>query len=225
MSETPQTIETPQTQTQPTTPAATTETKPTTTAPATPSPDSSTTTTPEGKPSVLNEKEPEGAPKEYEAFKVPDGHELDGEVAKEAGALFKEMKLSQTDAQKLVDFYVKQTQEATDAPYKVWEQKQEEWRQAIANDPDIGSKLPQVKVTVSRMLDVLGDAKLASEFRQALDFTGAGNHPAVVKAMFKLASMVTEGAHVSGRNPSEHGQRAPGVRPESAAKAMYPNLP
>lgn len=176
------------------------------------------------KPSVLNEKVPEGAPKEYEAFKVPEGYELDGEVAKEAGGLFKGMNLSQTDAQKLVDFYVAKTQEANDAPYKVWEQKQEEWRNEVARDPDIGGKLQQVKTSVSRMIDSL-DPALARDFRSAMDYTGAGNNPAFIKAMYKLAQMLGEGEHVSGRAPSEHGQRAPGSRPESAAKAMYPNLP
>src|SRR5215471_878193 len=102
------------------------------------------------KPSVLNEKDGAEAPKEYEAFKVPDGYELDTTVAKEAGALFKGMNLSQTDAQKLVDFYVSKTTESAEAPYKFWEETQEKWVNEVRADPQIGSKLPQVKTAVSK---------------------------------------------------------------------------
>src|SRR5216684_3505892 len=45
----------------------------------------------EEKKSLLNEKDksPAGAPEKYEAFKVPDGFQLDETVATEAGTLFK----------------------------------------------------------------------------------------------------------------------------------------
>lgn len=174
--------------------------------------------------SLLNQTD-DVVPDKYSDFKVPEGYELDGEVSKEASALFKDMKLSQGNAQKLVDFYIKQTQESNDAPYKLWEQTQEEWRNAIARDPEIGGKLPQVKQAVGRMLDALGDPGLANDFRTAMDFTGAGNNPAFIRTMYRLALRLTEGQHVSGNAPSEAGQNRPGSRPTSAAKAMYPNLP
>src|SRR5215471_16234978 len=53
-----------------------------------------------------------GAPETYEAFTVPDGFELNDDVQKQAGDLFKGMNLSQGDAQKLVDFYSSRTLEA-----------------------------------------------------------------------------------------------------------------
>lgn len=193
--------------------------------PTTETPKTTTSSTPEPEPkkSAINEVEP-GAPKEYEAFKVPDGYELDAEVGKEAGALFKGMNLSQTDAQKLVDFYVSKTQESADAPYKVWEKQQEDWRNEVARDPEIGGKMQQVKTAVSKMIDGLGDARLASDFRSAMDYTGAGNNPAFIKALYKIAQQLTEGSHVSG-NPLAREPARPGSRPETAAKALYPNLP
>ena len=39
--------------------------------------------------------------------------------------------------------------------------------------------------------------------REALDITGAGDHPAVVKAFYKLAQMVNEGTHVQVPVPFE----------------------
>lgn len=179
-----------------------------------------------GKPTLLNEKaeEPAGAPEKYEDFKVPEGFELDAKVAEEAGALFKSMNLTQAQGQALVDFYTAKTQEAAAAPYKLWQDTQEAWVNEIKNDPQIGPKLDQVRATVAKAIDGLGDAKLATAFREAMDFTGAGNHPAFIKAFYALAQKVTEGTMVPGGKPSPHGQ-SERASPRSAAHALFPNLP
>jgi len=147
------------------------------------------------------------------------------EATKEINAMFKELNLNQDGAQKLVDYYVKKTQEASEGPYKLWEDTQKEWQDQVKADPEIGGKLSEVKTTISKAIDGLGDANLSTEFRKAMDFTGAGNNPAFIKTFWKLAQMVTEGQHVSGRGPSPFGQAAPDSRPATAARAIYPNLP
>jgi hypothetical protein len=192
-------------------------------------------TTPEVKPepepkagdkSLLNEdpKAQPGAPEKYEPFAVPEGFELDEAVSKEAGDLFKGLGLSQDSAQKLVDFYSAKTQESAEAPFKLWRDTQERWVSEVKADPEIGGKLDQVKTTISKAIDGLGDSKLANDFRIAMDYTGAGNNPAFIRAFYRLAQKLVEPTHVSGNAPSKFGQRQPGV-PESAAKALYPNLP
>ena len=207
------------TQTQTTTPEATT-------------PQTSTTAT--EKPSVVNEpagtvanqpvEKQTGAPETYSTFAVPDGYELDAGVATEAGKIFKEMNLTQDQAQKLVDFYTAKTTESANAPYQVWNEMQEKWVKEVKSDPQMGPRLNEIKTTISRAIDGLGDPKLAQEFRAAMDYTGAGNNPAFIKAFWKLSAMVTEGRHVSGNGPSPAAQPNSG-RPASAAAAMYPNLP
>ena len=178
------------------------------------------------KPSLVNEKEPQGAPTTYEAFKVPEGHEMDEATFKEVGELFKELHLSQAEGQKAVDYWVKRNQEAFDAPFKAWEDTQAKWVSEVKADPEMGSRIPEIKATIGKALDGLGDSKLANDFRAAMDYTGAGNNPAFVKAFWKLSQMLTEGGHVAGTGPSPLGQRAPGAadRP-TAAKSLYPNLP
>lgn len=180
--------------------------------------------------SLLNKTEadkakPEGAPEKYEEFKVPEGYVLDPKIAEEASGIFKGMNLSQTQAQSLVDFYAAKTREAANAPFEAYTAMRQEWQTKVAADPEIGSKLPEVKQTVSRALDSLGDPKLASDFREAMDLTGAGDHPAFIKAFYKLAQQVVEGHSVRGSNPSPAGQKPPGAGPISAAKALYPNNP
>ena len=194
------------------------------TTPETPTPPETTPASPDSTKSLLNEdvKAPdkaEGAPEKYEDFKVPEGYELDADVAKDATALFKELGLPQAAAQKLVDFYSAQSQQASEAPFKAWHETQEAWKTEIKADPEIGGKLDTVKTTIARAIDGLGDAKLAADFRQAMDYTGAGNNPAFIRAFYRLAAKVTEGSHVSGQ---PQGSRP---RPVSAAAALYPNLP
>ena len=169
-------------------------------------------------------KAPEGAPEAYEPFKTPEGYKLDEAVSKEAGDLFKGLGLSQTQAQSLVDFYAKQTQASAEQPYKDYAALREGWQNEVKADPEIGNKLPEVKQNFAKALDSLGDPKLASEFRAAMDLTGAGDHPAFIKVINKFASRMIEGGHVRGSNPSEQGQKSPNSPPPDAAHALYPKL-
>ena len=204
-------VEPPVTETPPATPTETTEPPKTEEKPKEPA-----------KPSLLTEADKTGAPERYEDFTVPEGFELDETVAKEAGDLFKTLNLNQSQAQQLVNFYVAKTEAAAQAPYKLWHDTQETWRNEIKADPEIGGKLDQVKSTIAKAIDGLGDAKLATGFREAMDYTGAGNNPAFIRAFYRLAQKVTEGTHVAPGGPTQ--VNPPGSRP-SAARALYPDLP
>lgn len=213
----------------------TTETKPEATTQTTQetTQTSSTEKKTEGKQSLLNEAEKDdkaedkaaaGAPEKYEPFKVPDGFTLDEAVATEAGTLFKELGLTQAAGQKLVDFYTAKTQEAFDAPINHWLDQQEAWQKEIKEDKDIGGKLPEVKSTIRKFVDSVGDQAMADAFREAMDYTGAGNNPAFIKLFYKLASKFTEGTHVGGDKPTSESQKSPTAPGGPGAQAMYPNL-
>jgi hypothetical protein len=193
-----------------------------------------TSTTPTETPSLANQPgeslanqktAPEGgAPETYAAWTVPEGFAMDETVSKEISGIFKGLNLSQEQGQKLVDFYTAKTAESANQPYQVWQETQEQWIKEVKADRELGPRLNEVKTTISRAIDGLNDPKLARDFREAMDYTGAGNNPAFIRAFWKLAQMVTEGGHVAGSGPSPQGQRRQGETP-SAARAMYPNLP
>jgi hypothetical protein len=185
------------------------------------------TSSEEEKPSLLNDAKAEhgGAPEKYDAFTVPDGYEIGEETSKELDGLFRGLNLSQTQGQQLVDYYAAKSREASEAPYKLWEETRERWINEAKADGEIGQKLPQVRAAVTKMLDGLNDRKLTDAFKEAMDVTGAGNHPAFIKTFFRLAQRLTEGQHVSGVGPSPAGQRSPDARPASVARALYPDLP
>lgn len=201
-------------------------TSPTTPAPAT------TTTEPaaEGpKPSLLNQEEPKaaeapaGAPEAYTDFKVPEGYTLDKETLGEAAPIFKELGLSQDQAQKLVDFYTKRIDSTVNARMDEYTRTREGWQAEVK--AKYGQQLTEVKATVGRALASL-DPKVAENFKQVMDMTGAGDNPAFIEAFYQLSKRATEGRPVTPGNPSAAGQQAPGSRARpSPAQSMFPNLP
>lgn len=164
-------------------------------------------------------------PEKYADFKLPEGVKLEGEQLTAATTLFKESGLSQDAAQKMVDFHVAQLKAAAEGPTKAYNDLRAEWQtqtKAQFND----TQLAEVKTNVAKLHTAIADPKLSGEFRQVMDLTGVGDHPAFISFLNKLSEFVVEGKPVQGRGPSPHGQRGPteSDRP-SAAAAMYPNLP
>ena len=179
-----------------------------------------------------------GAPEKYEAWSVPDGYELDQGLVDEASPIFKELGLSQEASQKLVDFYAKHALATNKEVMDAWTATRTEWRESMKTDPDLGKLVgkdgnfgpdsPLIQ-TVNRALDGLQNPKLVSDFKAAMDLTGAGDNPAFVRVLHALASKVTEGTSYAKGDPAKAsvdprtGQLREG-RP-SAAAAIYPNLP
>lgn len=173
-----------------------------------------------------------GAPEKYADFTAPDGYTLDSKLIESAVPILKELGLNQEQAQKLISFQAQQMIDAAKAPQTAYESMRQDWRNTTSNDAEIKSYATDgrtgtdaVKVDIGRALATLEPA-LANEFKAAMDLTGAGDHPAFVKAIWKLSQRVVEGKPVSGSGPSKFGQTAPGAtdRP-SAARSMYPNNP
>lgn len=191
----------------------------------------STSTTPEAKLDAA--KSPAtGAPEAYTDFTMPDGYTLDPKTIEAATPIFKELGLTQDQAQRLVQFHSEQMIAAAKGPEATYTAMRTDWQAKIKSDPDLakavnGDKtgLDAVKLDIGRALNAMGDATLANEFKEAMNLTGAGDHPAFVKTMWKLASFVTEGKHVAGISPSPHGQTDPSkAKPATGAHALYPNL-
>jgi hypothetical protein len=169
------------------------------------------------KPAVLT-----GAPEKYAAFTAPEGYEFNDTQMSKANDIFKKLNLSQAGGQELMNLFADEIKSVIEAPQKTWEDLRSKWIDEVRADPEIGGKLDQVKATVARAIDGLGDPKLANDFRQAMDFTGAGNNPAFIRAFYKLAQKVTEGGVVTGGTPVD--VRAPNAPPATAAHRLYPNL-
>lgn len=217
-------------------PTTTSPTSPTTTPPTTPP---SPTSAPEpkveakssdgtevtGEPSLLAKDAEEapvraGAPEAYD-FKAPEGFELDEKSINEVTPIFKDLKLSNEEGQKLVDLYAKVSKDAAEAPVKFWRETQQKWLDEVRADPEIGDKIELVKTTVNKALSSL-PPQLVADFKRQLNFTGAGNNPTIIKVLYKLTSQLVEGSEVRGGGPVE--VKHPNAPRPTAAEAMFPNL-
>src|SRR5882724_632079 len=164
-----------------------------------------------------------GAPEKYADFKVPEGFKFDEKALTEATAAFKELGLTQEAAQKLIDTYAKNTQQAIEAPYKQWADLQKEWLGDIHDR--FGSKAETVRTDISKAIDSALPPSLARAFRGALDLTGAGTNPDVVEALSIMFKPFVEGPSIKpgGQSPEANKPLGAPAAP-SIAEAMYPHL-
>jgi hypothetical protein len=184
--------------------------------------DTSDSSQPPGQDASANK---EGVPETYAEFKVPEGATLDAALIAEVTPIFKELGLSQDAAQKLVEFQAKHSIASEAKLNKAVADMRAEWRDAIKADPAIGADLEKTKTAIGRLKSQL-PAEIRTSFDDAMNLTGMGDHPAIVRGLFELAKLVNEGTPVTGSGPSELGQNRSGqpTRP-TAAQALYPNLP
>ena len=165
---------------------------------------------------------PAAVPEKYE-FKPIEGFTLEGETFDKAVGMFKEAGLSQDAAQKFVEFHADALRAATEGPYKLWQDTQDAWLDELRSDPKIGKSIDngEVGASVSKMISAL-PVEQATAFREALNFTGAGNNPAIVRGLYELSRQFSEPGHVQGQSPVP--SKAPGTGRPSPAAALYPNL-
>lgn len=122
-------------------------------------------------------------------------------------------------AQPLFDAHMAALKTAVDATRQAatehWQTTQREWQDQLRADKDIGGvKLDQsIKDIRGGAKNLLGDQG-AKDLFTALNLTGAGNNPAIVKAMHKAFSTHAAATNVGGNPTAGTGK--------SAAEVMYP---
>lgn len=147
-----------------------------------------------------------GAPEKYE-FKAPDGKEYDPTLLEAFGGAAKEANLSQDAAQKLIDkmapAIAARQADQVQAIHK-------EWLDASTADKEFGGEKLQENLGVARKaLDTFG----TPELRTLLDQSGLGNHPEVLRFMYRAGKAISEDKFVGG---APRGSGAP-----SPASVLY----
>jgi len=138
----------------------------------------------------------------------------------ETGAPFLELaneaKLPKELAVKFLEKHNSVVQEVSEAALKTWRDTNAKWVEQVNADPEIGGTKLQAEVlpAVSRAIDKLG----GDELRAALDLTGAGNNPAIIRALYRASQFLVE--------PTKPAMGAPPAQKvvPSAAEALYPQL-
>lgn len=139
------------------------------------------------------------APEKYAEFKMPEGVEFDKELQGRAEPLFKELGLSQEQAEKTARFLA-----AEDAAKAV---KAEEGYKAYLDslvaaakaDQEIGGdKLNEVASQAKQFVQKFGRGEKGAEVLKVLDDTGMGSHPAIISLFAKAWKAMSEDSPSSG---------------------------
>lgn len=147
-------------------------------------------------------------PEKYE-FKAPDGVTQDAAVVEAFSVKAKELKLSQEEAQSLYDIGVQMQQKNHATNMAAIAATQASWLEAAQADKEFGGENLNANMAIAkRALD------LAPEMKTMLRETKLGNHPEMIRWMYRVGKLMSSDTVVTG------GINLPA---KDAAKALYPN--
>lgn len=159
--------------------------------------------------------EPEGGekaaevPEKYE-LEFPEGVEPDEKLLESVTPVFKELGLTNEQAQKLTAAYAGVYQASMEAHAAVVA----EWATQVQDDKEIGGTRFKESVETARAaIKQFADPSVLEQ----LDATGLGNHPGVVKMFYRIGKALGEDKHVPPGNPT-HQRKSP-------VELFYPNHP
>ena len=163
-----------------------------------------------------NEQKPgvdDTVPESYD-FKVPDGMELDKDLADEFSAVAKEMKLSQSKAEKFMGIGEKLTQKMQarfEDAYKEAQANQIKAYETMLNtDPEIGgAKLQQALLDANEAYDKF----MSDDAAKLLSDAGLNKHPAIVKVFMEIGKQIKNDS-IKGGNGTQHERTASDWFPE-----------
>ncbi len=151
----------------------------------------------------------------YEPFVLPEGVEVDAAALDEAQQLFAEARLSQPQAQKLVDLYAGKMNELVqrqiETQISAAENRQKAWIAEVKSDPELGgARFAQARAAAQRALARFG----TPELRRTLDELWVGNNPQLFRFFVRVGQAVSEDRYAGATS---------GASRLSAAETLYPN--
>lgn len=159
---------------------------------------------------------PPAIPEKYEFHNLPEGYQLDDAALGEWSGVFKELGLTQEQAQKLVEMDAKRSVEGSQAAQEqaaqARNQQLEAWVGDLKKDPQFGGANFEANVEIAnKALSAYGSPELTTMLRES----GLGSHPEVVRFFHKVGKELQEG--------SLH-RASTTVPTQSWAQRMYPDL-
>ena len=128
------------------------------------------------------------APDEY-TFELPEGVEMDDAALELATPVFKELNLSQDQAQKLVGVFSELQQAQMQASADGFTNTVTKWTEEVKGDKELGGEEFEKNMAVAkRTLDKYGDDALKDD----LHTYGWGSNPSLVRLLFKVGQTLEE---------------------------------
>ncbi len=156
-----------------------------------------------------DQAKPQGAPEKYE-FKLPEGIQLDDAGTAAFSEVARELNLTQEAAQKVLD---KMGPVIAGRHAEALTQAKAQWVEAAQADKEFGGdQLSENLAVAKKALDTFG----TPEFRTLLNESGLGNHPEMIRMMYRAGKAISEDKFVPAGSVSPKGAK-------DAANALYPN--
>ena len=168
-------------------------------------------------------------PPTYDPFTVPEGVNLDAERVKEFTDILSELEVTgkadhefvQKFGQKAVDFHVQEVTKAVETLQGLyqtqWEKTKAEWKDSFLKDPEIGGTRFQTTVDSARNFIRThgGTPEQQQQFRDVMESSGLGNHPAIIRLLANAGLAMREGVPLAATTPL--------TPPKSKVATMYGN--
>jgi hypothetical protein len=152
----------------------------------------------------------------YDAFKLPEGVTLEADRVAEFTKVLSDLETSgkvphdlvQKFGQTMVDTHIAEVKKATDALtakyLEVWDNQKTEWKDSFLKDPEIGGN--RFQTTVDSALSFIrthgGTSEQQTEFRNLMNSSGLGNHPAVIRLLANAGRAMAEGKPLVASKPA-----------------------
>lgn len=148
---------------------------------------------------------------EYD-FKMPEGLELDEAMANKFTDVAKDLNLDNEQANKIVALYSEKMMEEQQSRTDAWQKQVSDWEGELKSDPDFGGAKFAENAEIAKIaVNKFG----GDELKEALNTTGLGNHPALVKFMYKVGSAMSE--------DSFNVESSNGNSQQATAQSLYSN--
>ena len=156
------------------------------------------------------------APEKYE-FKAPEGTEFDPGILSAFEGAAKEADLSQDAAQKVLDKMAPALAERQAAQIQA---VHTQWTEASKADKEFGDEKLKENLGVAKKtldeFDPIPAGEKTTPLRTLLDTTGLGNHPEVLRLLYRAGKAISEDKFVGGK---------PGSTPAvDATQVLYPTM-
>lgn len=136
-------------------------------------------------------------PETYE-LAMPEGFTVDAALLEEATPVFKDIGLTNEQANKLVPMAAKLSENLAKQQQDTFQAMASDWSRESLKDPEIGGpKWPETETYVAKALDAFaGPAKdkdgKPTPFRKLLDDSKLGNHPEMIRMFRRIGERISE---------------------------------
>lgn len=157
------------------------------------------------------EQQASGNEGEHVELKAPEG--LDESAFQKLSEQANELGLEGEQAQKFIDSHAEAKKQFTESADAQWKEMTDGWLEQVKADEEIGGDNFETSV---QLADKALTQFSTPEFKKALNESGYGNHPEMVRVFARMGKFLSEDKPVGGED-NQGGEK-------SREQTLYPNL-